>query len=361
MKTRLSRIGTAASCVLFLVNCTSVPKTSVKDRWNNSIRNYALVPIYPLLEQVYIGDLRLFTRHTSPYGLSSRYIGHVVEIEVALKKKEGRLPIYPKTNVAPSSANKTTAWPQPTDPIILPGASMEPRLRMAAFPHMALTRVTEAELGGSGISGLWNWIVGGSTASVATLNLSVSGVETLEIDDVTAYTVTKEYLEEQAASQAFRDGLCAAAATLGDPSGTSSNIAVVTRAFYARGLKYVYGKTFGAALRAAAGEGVRPNLPKEEITRSALPTNSEAAKKTVHPAVDLSALATRTTPGLVGRFVTARGDTLTLEEVFERPMAFGVDVLVFPISHFVVDCGQTSTTVIDRKGSITLTAPPEEK
>ena len=360
MARQIRRMMVLSSCALFLSSCASITQISVKERWNDSIRSYALVPIYPMVEQFYIGDLRLFTGDTGPYDLSSRYIGHVDEIEDALFKKERLLPIYPETTAAPSDLNKTDAWPQPHGPILLPGAETKPRLRMAALPSMALARVTGGELGGNGISGLWNWIVGGNARSEATLEISVFGVETLEIDDIAAYTLTNEYLETQKGSSAFRNGLCAAATTLGDPSGTKSKIAVVTRVFYARGIKYVYGKTFDAALRAVAGEGDRPALPQEEIKPSDPPTNSAKAgsEKTNLPAADLSPLASRTTPGLIGRFATAKGDTLKLEEVFERPLAFGAAVLLFPISKLGIDnCSEVEVTVSETDSETALTAP----
>ena len=361
MARNFSRMMVLMLCALFLASCASIPQISVKERWNDSIRSYALIPIYPMVEQFYVGDLRLFTGNAGPYDLSSRYLGHVDSIGNALFKKEGRLPIFPKTSVAPSDANKTTAWPQPAEPILLRGSVTEPRLRMAALPSIALARLTGGELGGRGISGLWNWVVGGNARSEATLNISVSGVETLEIDDVTAYTLSNEYLKQQKESPAFREGLCAAATTLGDPNGTKSKIAVVTRVFYARGIKYVYGKTFDAALRAVAGEGDRPELPLEGIKSSDPATSGTAveAEKPNLPAVDLSPLTSRTTPGLLGRFAAAKGDTLKLVEVFERPLAFGAAALLVSVSKLGIDCSEVEVTVIGTGPDDALAAPPD--
>ena len=267
---RLVALLPCVACVV-LAGCSTVPQISIKERWNQSINNFALVPIYPMLEQVYIGDLRLFVDKSSPYGLSSRYIGHVDGIENELYAKETKLPTYPKTKTPPSLAKSPPMWVQPDDQISPPGSVTQQRLRRAAFPSMALVSVTDGELGGSGLSGLWSWIVGGSVRSEATLNLSLFGVETLELDDISAYAATIEYLNEQvgstddSGSDAFKEGVCAAATSLGDPRGETSKIAVITRAFYARGIQYTYGDTFAASLRAAAGEGERPSLPREEM------------------------------------------------------------------------------------------------
>ena len=364
MKKFLIRHLTLLFCVFLLVSCASDQQISVKDRWSDAIRNFALVPIYPMVEQVYIGDLRLFTDKSNPYGLSSRYIGHVEDVEVALLKKEIELPVNPKTKTAPIITDKSKIWPQPDDPIILPGLAVQPRLRMAALPNIALASVTEAEFGRGGISGLWSKIVGGRARSSATLNIAVSGVETLEIDDISAYNLTHEYLITKISSSGYKKGLCASAVSLGDPAGMQSNIAVVTRVFYARGIKYSYGKTFGATLRAAAGEGTRPSLPLQDTESPTPVANTETALEEPTPlAVDLSELASRTTPGQVRQIATVSSDTLTLEEVFERPMAFGVDVMVFPISKLKINCSSTENTVevVERSQSTALTAPRNDQ
>jgi len=348
-------------CALFLVSCASIPQISVKERWNDSIRSYALIPIYPMVEQFHVGDLRLFTGNTGPYDLSSRYLGYVDSIGDALFDKEGRLPIFPKTSVAPSNANRTIVWPQPAEPILLPGSVTEPRLGMAALPSIALARLTGGELGGRGISGLWDWIVGGNARSETTLNISVFGVETLEIDDITAYTLSNEYLEEKKESPAFQKGLCAAATALGDPNGTKSKIAVVTRVFYARGIKYIYGKTFDAALRAIAGEDERPELLLDGIRSSDPPTSgtSVGAEQPNLRADDLSPLTSRTTPGPLGRFATAKGDTLKLAEVFERPLAFGAAALFVPVSKIGINCSEVEVTASGAGPESALAAPPD--
>ena len=365
---------------LLVVGCSTVPEISVKERWNDSIKSFALVPIYPMLEQVYIGDLRLFVNDSSPYGLSSRYIGHVEGIEDELYLKEAALPVYPKTSAPPSLNDRSASmWQQPTGQMILPGADTQLRLRRAAFPSLTLVTVSEADLGGSGLSGLWNWIVGGSSRSEANLSLSVVGVETLELDDVTAYNATLEYFgklvstSDEAKVEVFEEGVCAAAQWLGDSTGEASKIAVVTRAFYARGIQYTYGDSFAASLRAAAGEGERPSLPNKnsetmEQLKGAqgktLPSgttegNDGSDGNTV--AVDLAELETRTTPGLIGEFAMLRSDRLALAETFERPMAFGVGVLAFPLSDIGIDCNSVPSKVGVRTDGITLQAPSERK
>ena len=351
MKKQYSQMLTLVLCLFLQVNCSSIPQTSVKERWNDSIKNYALVPIYPMVEQAYIGDLRLFTDNTNPYGLSSRYIGYVDEIEEELRKNEKLRPKYPNKKLAPDNAGEATVPPKPG----------EQHLGIAALPNITLVRITEAEIGGSGITGLWNWIVGGSGRSEAMLNLSVSGIETQEIDDIKAYALTKEHLEEQSNSPTFKEGVCAAATTLGDPTGMTSKIAVVTRVFYASGIKYVYGKSFGATLRAVAGEGSYQDLTQQRETMPPVYSANSlemGVNNLTPPAVDLLALAKKTTPGLVGRFAKASRDTLTLEEVFERPIAFGADVLVFPISP-LIDCSEIKVEVIKREDTTTLTAPKD--
>ncbi len=365
METRKIRILAVALWAALLTSCATYSPNSVKERWNESIRNYALIPIYPMVEQVYIGDIRLFTGKTNPYGLSSIYIGHVPDIEDDLKYKERELPINPKTMQPPDPANKSAVWPQPDQPISLPATTEDPdlRLKLAALPNIELASVTEADFGWSGISGLWNWIVGGHAGSRTTLRISVSGVETLEIDIISAYGNTKDHLEYMVSTEtdkhgkivpnAFMNGVCAAAKTLGDPKGKTSKFAVVTRVFYARSIKYVYGETVGAALRAAAGSGTRPNLPPRKDLLSDPQPDEPDGKESEEQSDALSELANSSSPGFVGSFATAQDESQELEKVFERPMAFGVDILTFPISNFGINCKNVDLLVDQRNSKFT--------
>ncbi len=45
--------------VLSLLACSPNLTFSVKERWSKSIRNFALQPVYPMREDVFVGTLRL--------------------------------------------------------------------------------------------------------------------------------------------------------------------------------------------------------------------------------------------------------------------------------------------------------------
>ncbi len=49
---------TLSITALALAGCAS-PQISVKEKWSRSIANYDLVPLYPMREDVFIGDVRI--------------------------------------------------------------------------------------------------------------------------------------------------------------------------------------------------------------------------------------------------------------------------------------------------------------
>jgi len=327
----------------------------VKERWADSVRNFALVPIYPMREDVYIGDLRLYRIESDPFSLNSRSLGSV-DLARVVAEREGSRPTFPSSSAsfpteesdkAPAEESDKAAskpWRQPTGSLVADGEPAN-RLRLAALPGLEMVRASTAELGASGITGLWRFIVGGRVDSQQTVILSLRGIETLELPDTVAATRFREHLEEGMnrglidtdddgkpeegddgkPEEHFLLGVCAAADRLGDPTMENVRIAMVTRVFYARAINYSFGDTFGAAIRAAAGETI-PDLAAANGEDNA-ETGTGAAARPTPPEVDLGAFESGT-PGITARASHVSSDGLSLTEVYEKPLAFGADVLV---------------------------------
>ena len=340
----LRSIVILVTCAALVTGCASSDlEISVAERWNSAIRKYALVPIYPMVEHVYVGDMRLVRDRINSLILSSRYIGHLTGIQAHLSKTYGLRPNYPKTSVLPS-VGTGAAWSQPTLNSALDPSQSLTRLHLATFPSMALVRIRESDFGIRGLDGILRWLTGFASRSEARLDVSLFGVETQEIDDITAVFEAKSYIAELKNEDiyrfdSFKDGVCAAASTLLDPGGDSSYLAVVTRVFYARGLKYVYASSEAAALGATAGETSLPDSPDLSVQALQPDKPNEPADAGSHLSnATISALKTHTTPGVVARLATVSENALTLEQVFERPLAFGASILKIPLEYIDVDC-----------------------
>lgn len=305
----------ALTCLSVFASC-GTPKIPVKERWGESVRNFALVPIYPMRENVFIGDVRIHTSEGDPYSLTSRYLGHI-EVEAALENLERSLPVYGSSNSKPKPTSEKPAWQQPTSNLSAGNAA--DRLRLAALPKIDLTRLTGGDLGGSGVIGIWNFLIGGSAESEQTLVMSVSGVENLELPDPIAIGAFNDYLQLQFGKDSPElSAICSAARRFEDPKFEHTRISMVTRVVYARGIDYAFGDNFGAAVRAAAGEGT--------VNTGALTAQDDGNDQTP-PTIDLTQLSATGVPGLSASFRRQTKDGLSITEVFERPMAFGVDLI----------------------------------
>jgi hypothetical protein len=266
-------------------------------------------------ENVFIGDVRVHTSKGDAYSLTSRYLGHI-EVEAALEESERRLPVYGSSNSTLKPADGKLVWQQPLSNLSAGNAA--DRLRLAALPKIDLARLTSGDLGGSGVIGIWNFLVGGSTASEQTLVMSVSGVENLELPDPIALEALDRYLKRFFLEDYNLSAICLAARRFNDLKFEHTRISMVTRVVYARSIDYAFGDNFGAAIRAAAGEG--------SVNTGALTVQSDDRDQSL-PVVDPAQLSGTGVPGLSASFRRQTKDGLSITEVFERPMAFGVDLI----------------------------------
>lgn len=330
-----------------IVAACSTPGINVKEQWSDSITNFAMVPLYPMREDVYVGDIRI---HVLDIGesdtLDSRYLGRLsalgdvyTGVDDALIKKEQSAPDYSDPSFGENTAkleaqilkemgavpevktdedaNASTAvaqaaallaeakqgvqrWTQPNT-TLTPKRLGEDRqifrLRRAALPRLDAARVTSADAQAFGILKAWNYVIGGSVEDTETVMISLTRLESAELDET---QVIKPFYEQVSAAtknddEEFLHAVCHAAKSWGDPTFEKTAISMVTRVFYARGVQYTYGETFGAALKASLD-------PLGDVADQAQGGSAN------------------------GRF--ARAGRLSLNEEFNAPMAFGVDAVM---------------------------------
>ena len=131
--------------------CSS-PSINVKEKWTNSILNYSFIPLYPMREDVYVGDVRIHRLDANEgNGLYSRYL---TKIDVGLGDKETGRPSYAATGKnVPVTNGGVTSWPQATRANSLNQGSDADRLRLMSLPKIEAARITEADARGGGVLG----------------------------------------------------------------------------------------------------------------------------------------------------------------------------------------------------------------
>jgi hypothetical protein len=112
-----SRAARIACLMLALSGCglRSVPEVPVAEQWTRTINNFSLIPIYPMRENVYVGDVRLTVnlaaveRGIIPY----RNLGHVGLAEQLNGYYQNR-PSLPADKSFDGRREPKAPWEQPT-------------------------------------------------------------------------------------------------------------------------------------------------------------------------------------------------------------------------------------------------------
>lgn len=311
----------AATTLCLATACGGPLQTSVKKQWAQSVQNYSLIPVYPMREDVFIGTLRLKKKTESDDFLNSRSLGYI-DMSQALLAEEAGKPTYGKSGTLKKITDPTSKeqigweWSQPNSSLRQTGAQSQQRLRLSALPGISMVRLSEADLSQSGIAGLVAYAVAGRAKSGAFLNINLSGIETLEVDDVTALRVVRrDVVGRLSRDQNFRDAICAGAIAL-DTDLNDVQISMVTRVFYARGINYSWGNSASAALGATVGAGSPPTLDNNTTTDADAPDGGTQKVASVN--------ITPISPGTSTGLASSSENRLTQNEVFDRPLAFGV-------------------------------------
>ncbi|MBO9398113.1 hypothetical protein J7400_15600 [Shimia sp. R9_2] len=336
---RFQRVAVVLS-VFLISGCSGNLNISVQERWNKSIRNFGLTSIYPMREDVYIGTVRLILNEENPFGINSRNYGYIDMVR-ALNAVYSNLPTHAELNdgvrnTIANNANKQSVavWDQPNGPAggSVGGAGSN-RPRLASLPGVSLVRVSAADFQRPGLLSALT----GAFRREANLDISLGAIESVEIDDVTALRVFGNALADRfVRDPVFRNAICVSFRSMGGGQFDKLSLEMVTRVFYARSINYSYGNDVSAGLDRAK------TAPSDPASVVATPTpdgqNATAAAADASEQVGTAGPVTASISG-------ASNDALERDEVFERPLAFGVTTLGFKVADLGLTCDQGIASV----------------
>lgn len=305
----------AFAAALALTACAA-PKVNVKKEWTRSIASYSFIPLYPMREDIFVGDIRIHRLDANlNSGLHSRPVARMATLNNWLNGESGYAPQYPKTTKTPQVTENQIRWEQNVgEKNIFASTSVNNRLRLMSLPGINVTRISHADGSATGIIGLWKRVIGTNFDSEETEFVSLTGLETMEIPDA---LIASDFLEKARnilSQKSSRLGICVSAISMGDPRFEKTAISVVTRVAYARGAEY-----------------------------------RRKSERRVSVDVSVDSTDPNATNGAQGKANTEATTALTLNEVFDRPMAFGVDAMM--LDPRVVFAGLTE---VERAGHKTL-------
>jgi hypothetical protein len=364
----LLSLALAAGCA------QDVPDVPVVEQWTKTINNYSFIPVYPMREDVYVGDVRLTVPPDSLMRgqLGYRRLGYV-EMRKEMEDFYRSRPTLPPTLVEVKDG-KSTLGKQPTanGSIFDTGENADNinRLRLAALPGIKVATIYQGQIGGRVPTGAANLGFGVTGRNGRVLDITLTGIEELEAPSDLA--VRKKFMEycktnpENLAPDALDFALTqllnsaeleTASANAGSPEKGSprAQVVVITRVLYARSIDYTFSTEQGYAADLAAVTGSITELSSlvGKLPDSGAPGGQDggdgpAAEEPVESGAEaaaalvnsisgasgglLSSVSGSTAPGIVAKavFVDSRG--ITLRETFERPMAFAVQAIGFNAS-----------------------------
>ncbi|MGF1628465.1 MAG: hypothetical protein ACFCUT_03250 [Kiloniellaceae bacterium] len=359
-------------CLAAVAACglSGVPEVPVAKQWTETINNFSMIPVYPMRENVYVGDMRLTVLpETQDLGqLSYRNLGHL-DLGEKLNDYYTNRPSLPKDATAPQNTQKPeTPWPQPSSTASIFLTKADPtnthRPRLAALPGVKVATVAQGTLAAQiPVSGIGN--VGGAAAARGSrlLDISLSGVEEIEAPAdwvvLAAFEAhCKKEVNNALSNRSYRFSL----GQLIQPSGydTDGNpqfademlqasrpqVVIVTRVLYARSIDFTFKTDQGYSADIAAVLGALENLQGVSTALAQMQRKTDDGAAAPAAEADIAAFETelaslvaglRSTvsasaaPGVVLStvFVDARG--ITLRDVFERPMAFAAQAVGFDL------------------------------
>lgn len=338
----------SALCVA-LSACTSVPEVPVARQWAATINNFSLQAIYPMREDVRVGDIKLTVDATTAARgvLPFRDIARL-DLSDDMRKYYEMRPSYPVDQSFATGRDPSKPWAQPTGntPIFDPNTTDVNRLRMAALPGIKVATVAQGTLGGD--IPLEGFSLGGAVSAQGNrlLDISLTGIEELKApDDFTIFSRFKQAcaseIQDQLADDQLRNSLALMTAELVEKA--RPQLAIVNQVYYARAVDYTFKTDKGYAVDLAATVGALGELAKLSTalggkgtvpppTASGAPAPADPAAATAKEIADLVAamrakVTGATAPGLSFStvFVDARG--VTLRDVFQVPLAFGAQVV----------------------------------
>lgn len=383
--TRCVAIGLRASGVfgsMFLLGgCPAdrlPPPIPVEEQWSAAIRNFAFIPIYPMREDVKVGDIELVVDPKSINGrqLATKPLGYmdVAPILEAHYKKRKALPRTGTTkppsvgtgasDSPPPDLRSGAPWPQPEDPSGNIFANSRPeqnltRPRLVALPGIQVAQLTAGQLGARFPVATGAEAAAGAAGerSVA-LSIFLNGIEEISAPNLLSMdTAFEEWCSNDSNSKnvSQRSIELSLSTMLPEMSGDTINkakprLAVITRVLYARAIDYTTSSSLGfSAQIAAVAEGLsalRQLAPQGQQGQQGqaqqqgnVTSASDASTSVLAQRAQLQALAAQmmgtvaasSSPGLSASFVFVDSRGLTLREVFDRPLAFAAEAITYDV------------------------------
>lgn len=328
----------------------SVPEVPVAQQWATTMNNFSLQAIYPMREDVRVGDIKLTVdAKTVPHGvLPFRDIAHLDLSDVMQAYYEQRAS-YPVDQSFTKGQDGSKPWVQPISPtgIFTKNKTDVNRLRMAALPGIKVATVVQGTLGGQ--IPLQGTSVGGAIAAQGNrvLDISLTGIEEVRApDDFTVFRRFQESCATDIKDHLSEDQLSSSLALMtAEPVERSQpQLAIITQVYYARAIDYTFKTDQAYAADLAATVGSLSELAKlsAALGKDSVPSTAASggvaagqdASSTAKEIADLvaamrSKISGATAPGLTISTVFADTRGLTLREVFQVPLAFGAQVVTF--------------------------------
>lgn len=355
----LVRIAKMVSLVVVVVACARDPNISVKREWTNAVRSFAMIPVYPMRENVYVGDLRVTGDRDDPFALNYRNFGHI-DVSTVLEREMRALPQFPVTE-PPSNGQLAFGQPKATGSINSHRGTPN-RLNMVALPGVELATLRGADLAAhgpvGGVAGLFN--LGFRKNDV--VKLTLKGVESMEITDQNAWpALLKRCGQLKGVTNSVNSTALAAsvrAVTTAEDGPAKPSLHMITRVFYARSIVYTTNRVRQTGGNFSTGAS-QEDIPDPGDPLSSIPpllndgkqsssagtttdTQGAATAGTVEEPSAGSVQVRSETPGVSASFVSASESAVSLTQIFERPLAFAVDVLTIELGDAVTASGETA-------------------
>ena len=323
-----SRYLLALSLLMFLaLSACDTPQVSVKKEWETTINSYGLRPVYPMRENVYVGDLRVTGHKKDDFSLNYRYFGQLDIAGVFKKEIKGRpelaeTPIKTDYTITLADGTQTLQrFEQPSASDVTAPRGHSNRMFLAALPSLKIASVKAP-------AGTTKALSEAGFRLSDTVAIRLEGIESLEISDSAVWDALKKQCGE---SGEIKNSTALTAAlgmvTPADFAGTKIKpdgwLHVITRVFYARSIHYnrTISKSFAIVAQASKGD-----VSENQINAQPLSTGNEETPAAVTDKNMLTGLPV-SVPGVAASFVSKSDTGIEMIQIFERPMAFGVDVL----------------------------------
>ncbi len=352
------RTATMISLMALVAACAADPNVSVKQEWTKAVRSFAMIPVYPMRENVYVGDLRVTGDRNDPFALNYRNFGHI-DVSSILEREMHALPEFPATSVP---KNNELAFKQPTASGSINTHRGTPnRLNMVALPGVELATLRGADLAAHGPVGGVAGLLNSGFRKNDVVKLTLKGVESMEIADQDAWQALLKRCSQLkgVTNSASSTALAASvrAVTKADKGPPKPSLHMVTRVFYARSIVYTTTRkrqigsnlSTGASQKDIADPGdplnAIPSISNSGQNSSGQtdPSNQGAPQGNTDKNQNAGSVPVRSeTPGVAASYVSASESAISLTQVFERPLAFAVDVLTIELGDAETADGQTA-------------------